>query len=90
MSSSSINRELLSDLKHEMWQWLKVKYHAGIGDRFIKHSLALAVMRPWVGQGGGWVLQIPLLLWVKSHIIPEMMSHRLSAVKFKIKISCYF
>ena len=28
--------------------------------------------------------------WVKFHIIPEMTSHRLSVVKFKIKISSYF
>ena len=27
---------------------------------------------------------------VKFHIIPEMTSHRLSVVKFKIKISSYF
>ena len=30
------------------------------------------------------------LYWVKFHIIPEMTSHRLSVVKFKIKISSYF
>ena len=85
MPSSSINRELLSDLKHEMWQLLKVKYHASIGDRFIEHSLVLAVVKPWVGGVGGWGgMGAPdrsphsssrPSLWVKFHIIPEMMSH---------------